>query len=148
VLKFRCSGRRSSADPQRYDVVSPAFRSVTPEMIAEAHELGLHVIPWTVNTTADMERPMDLGVDSIITDYPTRLRILMEKRILSSVVLQPRSFLLQNNVETLVRVVTPGCLDRIPRCRLRPVKGPRLFQFRHRRPSRANVSKNTFHLFD
>ncbi|MHA7298802.1 glycerophosphodiester phosphodiesterase family protein [Pseudarthrobacter sp. MDT3-1] len=69
-----------AAAAQGYDVVSPTFRSVTPEMIAEAHELGLPVIPWTVNTTADMERLMDLGVDGIITDHPTRLRTLMEER--------------------------------------------------------------------
>ncbi len=69
-----------AAAAQGYDAVSPTFRSVTPEMIAEAHELGLPVIPWTVNTTADMERLMDLGVDGIITDYPTRLRTLMEER--------------------------------------------------------------------
>jgi hypothetical protein len=62
--------------------------------------------------------------------------------------LQPRSFLLQNNVETIVGVVTPGCLDCIPRCRLCPVKGPRLLHFRHRRRSRANVLKNRIHLFD
>ncbi|VXC50618.1 Glycerophosphoryl diester phosphodiesterase [Arthrobacter sp. 9AX] len=69
-----------AAAAQGYDVVSPTFASVTPAMIAEAHELGLPVIPWTVNTTADMERLMDLGVDGIITDYPTRLRTLMEER--------------------------------------------------------------------
>lgn len=69
-----------AAAAQGYDVVSPTFRSVTAEMIAEAHELGLPVIPWTVNTTADMARLMDLGVDGIITDYPTRLRTLMEER--------------------------------------------------------------------
>ncbi|TLM81961.1 glycerophosphodiester phosphodiesterase [Pseudarthrobacter sp. NamE2] len=69
-----------AAAAQGYDVISPTFRSVTPEMIAEAHELGLPVIPWTVNTTADMERLMDLGVDGIITDYPTRLRTLVEER--------------------------------------------------------------------
>ncbi len=69
-----------AAAAQGYDAVSPTFRSVTPEMIAEAHELGLPVIPWTVNTTADMARLMDLGVDGIITDYPTRLRTLMEER--------------------------------------------------------------------
>ena len=69
-----------AAAAQGYDVVSPAFRSVTPAMIAEAHELGLPVIPWTVNTTADMTRLMDLGVDGIITDYPTRLRTVMEER--------------------------------------------------------------------
>ena len=69
-----------AAAAQGYDVVSPTFRSVTPGMIAEAHELGLPVIPWTVNTTAEMERLMDLGVDGIITDYPTRLRTLLEER--------------------------------------------------------------------
>lgn len=69
-----------AAAAQGYDVVSPTFRSVTPEMIAEAHQLGLPVIPWTVNTTADMARLMDLGVDGIITDYPTRLRALMDER--------------------------------------------------------------------
>ena len=59
---------------------APAFRSVTSQMIAEAHELGLPVLPWTVNTKADMERQLDLGVDGIITDYPTRLRTLLEER--------------------------------------------------------------------
>ena len=69
-----------AAAAQGYDVVSPTFSSVTPTMIAEAHELGLAVIPWTVNTTADMTRLMDMGVDGIITDYPTRLRAVMEER--------------------------------------------------------------------
>jgi glycerophosphoryl diester phosphodiesterase len=69
-----------AAAAQGYDVVSPTFGSVTPKMIAEAHALGLPVIPWTVNTTADIERLMDLGVDGIITDYPTRLRTIMEER--------------------------------------------------------------------
>ncbi|MDF9751585.1 glycerophosphodiester phosphodiesterase family protein [Arthrobacter sp. ES3-54] len=69
-----------AAAAQGYDAISPTFRSVTPGMVAEAHELGLPVIPWTVNTTADMTRLMDLGVDGIITDYPTRLRTVMEER--------------------------------------------------------------------
>lgn len=69
-----------AARAQGYDVISPAFASVTPKMIAEAHEFGLPVIPWTVNTTADMARLIDLGVDGIITDYPTRLRTLMNGR--------------------------------------------------------------------
>lgn len=69
-----------AAAAQGYDAISPAFRSVTPGMITEAHQLGLPVVPWTVNTTADMTRLMDLGVDGIITDYPTRLRTVMEDR--------------------------------------------------------------------
>ena len=69
-----------AAAAQGYDVISPAFKSVTPEMISEAHELGLAVIPWTVNAQGDMENMIGLGVDGIITDYPTRLRTLMEER--------------------------------------------------------------------
>ncbi|MDQ0822418.1 glycerophosphoryl diester phosphodiesterase [Arthrobacter sp. V4I6] len=69
-----------AAAAQGYDIISPAFRSVTPGMITDAHALGLPVIPWTVNTTGDMELLMDLGVDGIITDYPTRLHTLMEER--------------------------------------------------------------------
>lgn len=60
-----------------YDAISPAFESVTPAMISEAHEFGLSVIPWTVNTVEDMERLMDAGVDGLITDYPTRLRAVL-----------------------------------------------------------------------
>ncbi|MGY2743493.1 glycerophosphodiester phosphodiesterase family protein [Arthrobacter sp. UYCu723] len=69
-----------AAAAQGYNMISPTFRSVTPQMITEAHELGLPVLPWTVNTTADMERQLDLGVDGIITDYPTRLRTVMDER--------------------------------------------------------------------
>lgn len=69
-----------AAAAQGYDAISPAFRSVTAGMITDAHGLGLPVIPWTVNTTADMNRLMDLGVDGVISDYPTRLRTVMEDR--------------------------------------------------------------------
>ena len=31
----------------------------------------LPVIPWTVNTTAEMERLVDVGRGSILTDYAT-----------------------------------------------------------------------------
>ncbi|QDG60892.1 glycerophosphodiester phosphodiesterase family protein [Pseudarthrobacter sp. NIBRBAC000502771] len=69
-----------AAAAQGYNVISPTFSSVTPKMVAEAHQLGLAVIPWTVNKATDMERLMDQGVDGIITDYPTRLRAVMDER--------------------------------------------------------------------
>jgi glycerophosphoryl diester phosphodiesterase len=47
------------------------------ERIAEAHELKLEVLPWTVNDSADMARLIDAGVDGLITDYPDRLREVM-----------------------------------------------------------------------
>ena len=42
----------------------------TPERIAKARQLGLHVSVWTVNDPALMRRLADFGVDSLITDYP------------------------------------------------------------------------------
>jgi glycerophosphoryl diester phosphodiesterase len=49
---------------------SPHFRDVTPEAVAEAHGLGLRVIPWTVNRPEDMDTMIDRGVDGLITDRP------------------------------------------------------------------------------
>jgi len=59
---------------------SPFFRNLSAEAMAEAKTLGLTVIPWTVNTPADMDAMLALGVDGIITDYPDRLRTQMAAR--------------------------------------------------------------------
>jgi len=69
-----------AASAQGYDVISPRFVSVTPQMVADAHELGLPVIPWTVNASSDINALMDIGVDGLITDYPTALRGVMAER--------------------------------------------------------------------
>ncbi len=57
----------------QFNIWSPNQRDVTAELIADAHEEGLQVIPWTVNETNDMQKLIDWGVDGIITDYPDRL---------------------------------------------------------------------------
>jgi glycerophosphoryl diester phosphodiesterase len=62
------------------DIWSPFFRNATPARIDEAHALGLAVLPWTVNDVADMERLIDAGVDGLISDYPDRLRALVDRR--------------------------------------------------------------------
>lgn len=59
---------------------SPFWRNVTAENVAEAHRLGLRVIPWTVNEPAVAEQLIDMKVDGLITDYPDRLRTVMEGR--------------------------------------------------------------------
>jgi glycerophosphoryl diester phosphodiesterase len=53
---------------------------VTKRMVEEAHKYGMKVIPWTVNDKATMHKLIDDGVDGIITDYPDRLREVMEER--------------------------------------------------------------------
>lgn len=69
-----------AADAAGYDVLSPLATTVTAQLIQEAHDAGLPVIPWTVNTAEAMNALMDLGVDGLITDYPTLLRSVMAER--------------------------------------------------------------------
>lgn len=55
------------------DVYSPYFQLLTAEKVQMLHARGMKVIPWTVNTTAEMQRIKNMGVDGIITDYPDRI---------------------------------------------------------------------------
>jgi glycerophosphoryl diester phosphodiesterase len=57
---------------------SPLAANVTPEAVADAHARGLQVLPWTVDDPALMRKLIDQGVDGIITDYPDRLRSVMQ----------------------------------------------------------------------
>ena len=59
---------------------SPRYTRVTAENVRTAHDLGLFVIPWTVDEPADLTRLIDMGVDGIITNYPDRLQKIIEER--------------------------------------------------------------------
>ena len=59
---------------------SPNFNSIDAAAVKRAHEVGLQIIPWTANETADIHRLIDWGADGIITDYPDRLREVMRER--------------------------------------------------------------------
>jgi glycerophosphoryl diester phosphodiesterase len=61
-------------------VWSPNGAALTEALLKEAQTLGLKVIPWTINNPADMDRLIAWGVDGIITDYPDRLRGVMQAR--------------------------------------------------------------------
>lgn len=54
-------------------LLAPRHRRVTGRMVRRAHEAGLGVVPWTVNTRREMRRLLGLGVDGIMTDWPDRL---------------------------------------------------------------------------
>lgn len=51
-------------------VWSPYHRELTEKLVSEAHELGLKVIPWTVNNPKDVRKIIAMDVDGLITDYP------------------------------------------------------------------------------
>jgi len=53
--------------------VNPSLAALAPSLVHEAHERGLAVGTWTVNTTGDIERALDLGVDAITSDVPPRV---------------------------------------------------------------------------
>lgn len=57
---------------------APYFRDLKKRDLVEAQDLGLKVIVWTVNETADIERMVRWGVDGITTDYPARARGIID----------------------------------------------------------------------
>jgi glycerophosphoryl diester phosphodiesterase len=68
-------------NPQNGKVGDPDYRPyTTPALVAEAHDSGLAVIPWTVDDPPTMASLIDASVDGLITDYPDRLRALMAER--------------------------------------------------------------------
>ncbi|MNR08534.1 Glycerophosphoryl diester phosphodiesterase family protein [compost metagenome] len=54
-------------------ILSPAYQMVNAELVKKCHGLGIKVIPWTVNTTAEIAALKALNVDGIISDYPDLL---------------------------------------------------------------------------
>ncbi|MCR6720513.1 MAG: GDSL-type esterase/lipase family protein [Chitinophagaceae bacterium] len=50
-------------------IYSPHYSVVTAELIKECHQMGMRIIPWTVNTKEEIKKLKEMGVDGIITDY-------------------------------------------------------------------------------
>ncbi len=59
---------------------SPNGGAVTEPLVKQAQAIGLKVVPWTVNNPPDMERMVGWGVDGLISDYPDRLRVVLQAR--------------------------------------------------------------------
>ena len=63
--------------------IPPSFAGqplVTPELVAFAHAHDVQVHVWTVNDEPEMKRLLDLGVDGLMSDFPARLRALVDAR--------------------------------------------------------------------
>jgi len=59
----------------------PRSDKVTKELVQEAHRTDLHVVTWTVNKAEEMKAAIEAGVDGIMTDFPDRLRAVIEDRV-------------------------------------------------------------------
>lgn len=66
--------------PVRPLVVDAPHWLLNDTHVAKLHESGYQVQAWTVNTIADMDRMIALGVDGIITDYPCALLKRLQRR--------------------------------------------------------------------
>jgi glycerophosphoryl diester phosphodiesterase len=53
---------------------------VDERFVARAHDHGLAVHVWTIDDAAEMERLVDLGVDGIMTDKPSVLEAVLQRR--------------------------------------------------------------------
>jgi glycerophosphoryl diester phosphodiesterase len=58
--------------------ICPRAALVTPKLIEEAHRADLRVATWTVNQPEEMRAVIAAGVDGVMTDFPDRLRTILE----------------------------------------------------------------------
>jgi glycerophosphoryl diester phosphodiesterase len=56
---------------------SPHYRYITPDLVEEAHRLGIRVFVWTADSRHDMVRLMKMGVDGITTNRPDILKAVL-----------------------------------------------------------------------
>jgi glycerophosphoryl diester phosphodiesterase len=60
------------------EAINPEDFLVTPELVAEAHDAGLSVYPFTVDDEARMRELLSWGVDGLFTNVPQRMRRLVD----------------------------------------------------------------------
>jgi len=58
----------------------PHASLVTPSLVRQAHEAGLRLHTWTVDSPAQARRLIQCGVDGIVTNHPERLKPLLDGR--------------------------------------------------------------------
>jgi len=56
----------------------PKSTLMTKKLVEQAHGAGLQVVTWTVNQVEEMQSVIATGVDGIMTDFPDRLRAVLE----------------------------------------------------------------------
>jgi glycerophosphoryl diester phosphodiesterase len=57
-------------------IISPEYKLIDKELINQCHQKGIKVIGWTVNDRIKIKELYDMGIDGIITDYPTMFDVI------------------------------------------------------------------------
>lgn len=70
-------------------VWAPDYKTLNKYEVDQAHDLGLAVVPWTVNEPDDILAMLTLGVDGLISDWPDRVLESLAKQNLH---LEPAGF--------------------------------------------------------
>ena len=60
------------------EALNPHWSQADETLVARAHGAGLEVNVYTVNELAGMRRMLELGVDGVFTNFPDRLRALVD----------------------------------------------------------------------
>jgi glycerophosphoryl diester phosphodiesterase len=58
--------------------IGPHYSQVTEKLVRAAHGEGIGVWTWAVNEVDEMKRLLAAGVDGIVTDFPDRLRSVVD----------------------------------------------------------------------
>ena len=85
VARSRVPGLRRRAARPPYRCVQVPVRHRDVEVVTEAfvdaaHASGCQVHVWTIDDPEEMHRLLDLGVDGLMTDRPSVLRSVLERR--------------------------------------------------------------------
>ena len=64
----------------------PQPRQVDAAYVERQHKKGVKVIPWGVDEPEDIQRLLALGVDGLISDFPSRLQELVKGKVVSATV--------------------------------------------------------------
>jgi len=67
-----------AADELGCEGLNPHWSQVDASLVERAHAAGLAVSVYTVNEVDGMRRMLDLGVDAVFTNFPDRLRALLD----------------------------------------------------------------------
>ena len=69
----------SILDYKNVTAINPYYKSVNKDFVDKIHASGKKTFIWTVDKEIEMNRLINLGVDGIITNFPEKLKAIIDK---------------------------------------------------------------------